>query len=177
MQESLAHSPCGTRRRPDINHHSRTRLLSGMGTARKRTQARRCSEHSSEREALARSSKRLMVPALGGRSCWRGSIYRMVRACITVRVRQIALTHRTSQLLTKIGIFTVTFEPSCRNHWHIHHAEQGGGQILIITANVKHWHGAAKDSWFQHLAVEVSGEGASTEWCEPVSPSEYDKLP
>ncbi|MBQ7214420.1 MAG: cupin domain-containing protein [Synergistaceae bacterium] len=102
----------------------------------------------------------------------------------------------------QVGIFTVTFEPACRNHWHIHHAENGGGQILIVTAgrgwyqewgkparelhpgdtvnipaNVKHWHGAAKDSWFQHLAVEVVGERAATEWCEAVSPEEYDKLP
>ena len=101
----------------------------------------------------------------------------------------------------QVGIFTVTFEPGCRNHWHIHHSKSGGGQILIVTAgrgyyqewgkearelkpgdvvnipaNVKHWHGAAKDSWFQHLAVEVSGEGTSNEWCEPVSPEEYEKL-
>ena len=102
----------------------------------------------------------------------------------------------------QVGIFTVTFEPACRNHWHIHHAENGGGQILIVTAgrgyyqewgkparelkpgdvvnipaNVKHWHGAAKDSWFQHLAVEVAGEKSSNEWCEAVSQEEYDKLP
>ena len=102
----------------------------------------------------------------------------------------------------QVGIFTVTFEPACRNHWHIHHAEKGGGQILIVTAgrgyyqewgqparelkpgdtvnipaNVKHWHGAAKDSWFQHLAVEVAGEKSSTEWCEAVSQEDYDKLP
>ena len=102
----------------------------------------------------------------------------------------------------QVGIFTVTFEPGCRNHWHIHHAEQGGGQILIVTAgrgyyqewgkparelkpgdvvnipaNVKHWHGAAKDSWFQHLAVEVAGENGSNEWCEAVDQDEYNKLP
>lgn len=102
---------------------------------------------------------------------------------------------------TQVGIFNVTFEPGCRNHWHIHHAKTGGGQILIavagrgwyqewgkdaiemkpgdvinIPANVKHWHGAAKDSWFQHLAVEVSGEETSNEWCEAVSPEEYAKL-
>ena len=102
----------------------------------------------------------------------------------------------------QVGIFTVTFEPACRNHWHIHHAENGGGQILIVTAgrgyyqewgkparelkpgdvvnipaNVKHWHGAAKDSWFQHLAVEVAGKNSSNEWCEPVSKEDYDKLP
>ena len=104
--------------------------------------------------------------------------------------------------LEQVVIGNVTFEPGCRNHWHIHHAEKGGGQILLITAgrgyyqewghharelkpgdvvnipaNVKHWHGAAKDSWFQHLAVEVAGERTSTEWCEPVSEADYDKLP
>ena len=87
------------------------------------------------------------------------------------------------------------------NNWHIHHAEEGGGQILLVTAgrgwyqewgeparalaagdvvnipaNVKHWHGAAKDSWFSHLAVEVPATGASNEWCEPVSDEEYGRL-
>jgi quercetin dioxygenase-like cupin family protein/alkylhydroperoxidase/carboxymuconolactone decarboxylase family protein YurZ len=101
----------------------------------------------------------------------------------------------------QVPIFNVTFEPGCRNNWHIHHAASGGGQILIcvggrgwyqewgkearelrpgdvvnIPANVKHWHGAARDSWFSHLAVEVKGEGASTEWCEAVSGEEYGKL-
>ena len=101
----------------------------------------------------------------------------------------------------QVGIFNVTFEPGCRNHWHIHHAKNGGGQILIVVsgrgyyqewgkaarelkpgdvvnipANVKHWHGAAKDSWFQHLAIEVGGEETSNEWCEAVSPEEYAKL-
>ena len=95
----------------------------------------------------------------------------------------------------------VTFEPSCRNNWHIHHAKKAGGQILIciagsgwyveegkapvsltagkvivIPANVKHWHGAKKDSWFSHIAIEVQGEETSTEWCEPVSDEEYNKL-
>ncbi len=93
----------------------------------------------------------------------------------------------------QIPIFNVTFEPGCRNHWHIHHAKSGGGQMLIcvggrgyyqeegkeavemtpgkvinIPANVKHWHGAAKDSWFSHLAIEIAGEDTSTEWCEAV---------
>ena len=95
----------------------------------------------------------------------------------------------------------VTFEPSCRNNWHIHHASSGGGQILIcaagegwyqeegkeavsltpgmvitIPANVKHWHGAKADSWFAHIAVEVPGENCSAEWCEPVSDEEYAAL-
>lgn len=95
----------------------------------------------------------------------------------------------------------VTFEPGCRNNWHIHHARNGGGQILICTAGegwyqeegkeavslsegtviaippeVKHWHGAKKDSWFSHIAIEVPGENTSNEWCEPVSNEEYDKL-
>ena len=85
----------------------------------------------------------------------------------------------------------VTFEPGCRNHWHIHQADKGGGQILICTAghgwyqedgkeavslepgkvivipaNVKHWHGAEKDSWFSHIALEVPGENTKTEWLE-----------
>ena len=93
----------------------------------------------------------------------------------------------------QIPVFNVTFEPGCKNHWHIHHAKSGGGQMLIcvggrgyyqeegkdrvemtpgtvinIPANVKHWHGAADDSWFSHLAIEIPGEEASTEWCEAV---------
>jgi len=102
---------------------------------------------------------------------------------------------------SQIPVFNVTFEPGCRNNWHIHHAQKGGGQMLIcvagrgwyqeegkearalhpgnvvnIPAGVKHWHGAATDSWFQHLAVEVPGEGGRTEWCEPVSEEAYRKL-
>ena len=101
-----------------------------------------------------------------------------------------------------VAIGNVTFESACRNNWHIHHAAKGGGQILLCTggrgwyqeegrparelhagdvvvipANVKHWHGAAKDSWFVHLAVEVPGEATANEWCEPVSDEEYSKLP
>lgn len=102
---------------------------------------------------------------------------------------------------SSISLANVTFEPKCRNNWHIHHATKGGGQILIcidgqgfyqqeneparklkpgdivvIPANVKHWHGASKDSWFSHIAIEVPGENTSNEWCEPVSDEEYDKL-
>ena len=101
----------------------------------------------------------------------------------------------------QLAIYNVTFEPACRNNWHIHHATSGGGQMLIcvggrgyyqewgketrelhpgdivnIPANVKHWHGAAPDSWFSHLAVEIEGENGSTEWCEAVSDEEYMKL-
>ena len=101
----------------------------------------------------------------------------------------------------QVPIFNVTFEPGCRNNWHIHHAKIGGGQLLIcvggrgyyqeygkapveltagsvvnIPAEVKHWHGAAKDSWFAHLAVEIQGEDASTEWCEAVSQNDYNSL-
>lgn len=100
----------------------------------------------------------------------------------------------------QVAVFNVTFEPGCRNHWHIHHASKGGGQMLIcvsgrgwyqewgqrarelhpgdvvnIPAGVKHWHGAAQDSWFQHLAVEVPGEDSRTEWCEPVDGEPYGK--
>ena len=108
--------------------------------------------------------------------------------------------------LTKQGecpvfIANVTFEPSCRNNWHIHKASKGGGQILIciegegwyqeegkkarslkqgdvvtIPANVKHWHGAKANSWFSHLAIEVPGENTSNEWCEKVTDDEYNNL-
>ncbi|MBS5982419.1 MAG: cupin domain-containing protein [Clostridium butyricum] len=100
--------------------------------------------------------------------------------------------------LKGVVIGNVTFEPGCRNNWHIHHK---GGQILLITGGrgwyveeekeprelktgdvvnidpeVKHWHGAAKDSWFSHIAIEVPAEGASNEWLEPVLDEEYNKL-
>ena len=101
----------------------------------------------------------------------------------------------------QVGIFNVTFEPGCRNNWHIHHADKGGGQILVCVAGrgyyqeegkpaqelhpgdvvnipvgVKHWHGAAPDSWFSHLAVEVPGENGSNEGLEPVSDEAYASL-
>lgn len=100
-----------------------------------------------------------------------------------------------------VGIGNVTFEPGCRNNWHIHHAKKGGGQILLCTAGkgwyqewgkpaqqlhpgdvvkipagVKHWHGAAKDSWFAHLSVEVPGEETSNKWLEPVDDQSYNAL-
>lgn len=101
----------------------------------------------------------------------------------------------------QVGIANVTFEPGCRNNWHVHHAETGGGQILVcvagrgyyqawgeapvlmtpgdvvnIPAGVKHWHGAAADSWFSHLAVEVPGTGTSNEWLEAVDDEQYPAL-
>lgn len=102
---------------------------------------------------------------------------------------------------TNFFIANVTFEPKCRNNWHIHKSTHGGGQIIIcvdgegwyqeyghdavsvkpgmvitIPANVKHWHGAKKDSWFSHLAIEVPGENTENVWCEPVTDEEYEKL-
>ena len=104
--------------------------------------------------------------------------------------------------LNGVGCANVTFEPACRNNWHIHKAEKGGGQMLVgvagrgwyqeegkpaveilpgtvihIPANVKHWHGAARDSWFAHLAFSVPGEEAQTLWLEPVNDEEYNALP
>ncbi len=101
----------------------------------------------------------------------------------------------------QVGIFNVTFEPGCRNNWHIHHADKGGGQILVcvagkgyyqewgkkarklcpgdvvnIPAGVKHWHGAAPDSWFSHLAIEVPGENPSNEWLEAVDDARYSEI-
>jgi len=101
----------------------------------------------------------------------------------------------------QVNCANVTFEPGCRNNWHIHHATHGGGQMLIgvagrgwyqedgkpaveilpgtvihIPANVKHWHGAATDSWFAHLAFSVPGEGIDNEWLDPVTDEEYSRL-
>ena len=100
-----------------------------------------------------------------------------------------------------VFLANATFEPGCRNNWHIHHAKSGGGQLLICTAGegwyqeegkpavsltpgtvitipaeVKHWHGAKADSWFSHIAVEVPGVETSNEWCQPVTDEEYAKL-
>lgn len=100
-----------------------------------------------------------------------------------------------------VFVANVTFEPGCRNNWHVHHAKQGGGQLLIcvdgegwyqeegksaqslrpgdvvtIPAEVKHWHGAKKDRWFSHLAVEVPGEETSNEWLEAVDDEAYSAL-
>lgn len=99
---------------------------------------------------------------------------------------------------TGVSIANVTFEPGCHNHWHIHH---GGGQILLCTAGrgyyqewgqqpqvlrpgdvvnippeIKHWHGAAPNHWFAHLAIEVSAQDSKNEWLEPVDPNEYARL-
>lgn len=101
----------------------------------------------------------------------------------------------------QVTIGNVTFEPSCRNNWHIHYADKGGGQMLLVTAGegwyqewgkqavrlnpgdvvhipagVKHWHGASENSLFQHLAIEVPGENCKTEWCEAVTDEEYKNL-
>lgn len=104
------------------------------------------------------------------------------------------------KMLTTAGVAigNVTFEPRCRNNWHIHHK---GGQILLVTGGhgyyqewekeairlksgdvvnispgVKHWHGAESDSWFSHLAVEIPAEGAYNEWLEAVEDDEYNRL-
>lgn len=101
----------------------------------------------------------------------------------------------------QVGVFNVTFEPGCRNNWHVHRASAGGGQVLVcvagrgwyqewgkpaveltpgscvnIPAGVKHWHGAARDSWFSHLAFEVPGEGCENEWLESVTDEQYETL-
>lgn len=116
-------------------------------------------------------------------------------AFATYFVGQSYLTMLTT---TGISIANVTFEPGCRNNWHIHHKS---GQILLVTGGhgyyqewrkpvqelhsgdvvnippeVKHWHGAASDSWFSHLAVEVPAEGSSNEWLEPVTEDAYHMI-
>lgn len=102
--------------------------------------------------------------------------------------------------LTMEGLasFNVTFEPGCRNNWHIHH--KGGqilyctagkgwyqedgkpaqalkeGDVIVIHAGTKHWHGATEDSWFAHIALNIPAEGSTNEWLEPVSDEEYSQL-
>ena len=103
----------------------------------------------------------------------------------------------------QVGIYNVTFEPGCRNNWHIHHGARqilvcvsgrgwyqewgkpavalNPGDVIDIPEGVKHWHGAQKDSWFQHIATHVAVENTKpgsepNEWLEPVSDEEYDKL-
>ena len=77
-----------------------------------------------------------------------------------------------------ISLANVTFEPGCRNNWHIHHAKTGGGQILVIVIppEVKHWHGAKADSWFSHIAFEVPGTETSNEWLEEKDDEAYAAL-
>ena len=117
----------------------------------------------------------------------------------TAFARYFVGTSYLNMLTTQgVSVGNVTFEPGCRNNWHIHHK---GGQILLVTAGrgwyqewgkparalgpgdvvnippeVKHWHGAAKDAWFQHLALEVPAEGTSNEWLEPVDEQAYQQL-
>ncbi|MEK6311637.1 MAG: cupin domain-containing protein [Curtobacterium sp.] len=102
-----------------------------------------------------------------------------------------------------VPVNNITFEPGCRNDWHVHHGQDGGGdQVLICTAGsgwyqaegsdrvsltpgtavrvpagTKHWHGAKADSWFSHLAFITPGEGVRNEWLERVTDEEYGALP
>lgn len=110
----------------------------------------------------------------------------------------IGKSYLKSLNINGVGVFNVTFEPGCRNNWHIHH---NGGQILLCTdgegwyqeynqaprkllpgdvvyiaPEVKHWHGASKDYWFTHVAIEIPKEGSSNEWCEEVSDEWYNNL-
>ena len=116
-------------------------------------------------------------------------------------IGQSFLNPLTDPKETNVFLANVTFEPGCRNNWHIHHAAKGGGQILLCVAGqgwyqewgkpaqalqpgdvvniptgVKHWHGAAKDSWFSHLALEVPGESCKNEWLEAVTDADYNQL-
>ena len=116
-------------------------------------------------------------------------------------IGQSFLNPLTDPKACPLFLANVTFEPGCRNNWHIHHAKSGGGQLLICTAGegwyqeegtpavslapgavvtipaeVKHWHGAKADSWFSHIAVEIPGDACSNEWLEPVDDESYGKL-
>ena len=134
-----------------------------------------------------------MLQDLGG-----GAVFDMGRENTAFAKYFVGQSYLSMLTTERVPVGNVTFEPGCRNNWHIHHQ---GGQILLVTGGrgwyqawgeapralktgdivnippeVKHWHGAAKDSWFQHLAIEVPAEGAVNEWLEPVSDEDYAKL-
>lgn len=94
-------------------------------------------------------------------------------------------------------IGNVTFEPGCRNNWHRHPGGQillvtggrgwyqeagaparalGAGDVVKILPDVKHWHGAARDSWFAHLSIETNSPAGPAEWLEPVDDDAYKAL-
>ena len=142
------------------------------------------------------------TPALTEKDKYQNTIFLPIGEPNTAYSKYFIGQSYLAPLSTKqVPMFNVTFEPRCRNNWHIHHAKNGGGQMLIgvggrgyyqewgkdpveilpgtiinIPAEVKHWHGAAADSWFSHIAVEVPGEQTSNEWLEPVTDAEYNKL-
>ena len=142
------------------------------------------------------------TPALTEKDKYQNTIFLPIGEPNTAYSKYFIGQSYLAPLSTKqVPMFNVTFEPRCRNNWHIHHAKNGGGQMLIgvggrgyyqewgkdpveilpgtiinIPAEVKHWHGAAPDSWFSHIAVEVPGEGTINDWCEPVTDAEYNKL-
>ena len=140
-------------------------------------------------------------PARSAKDAWQNSIFFPVGEENPYGQFFVGQSYLAPVSTEQVPVFNVTFEPGCRNNWHVHHAAKGGGQLLLcvggrgwyqecgreavpmtpgtvvnIPANVKHWHGAAADSWFSHLAVEVGGENCSNEWLEPVSEDEYKKL-
>ena len=111
--------------------------------------------------------------------------------------RCLARNVRHGGRLEDCTVGNVTFTPGVRNGWHAHpggqillctsgrglYQEKGGavrelrpGDVVKIAPGVVHWHGAAADSWFAHLAFDVPGEKTSNEWLEPVTDEEYDKL-
>lgn len=141
------------------------------------------------------------APALSDKDRYQNSIFFPIGSSNPYGKYFIGQSYLAQLSGTQVPVFNVTFEPGCRNNWHIHHAKSGGGQMLIcvggrgwyqqegkapvmmtpgtvvnIPANVKHWHGAAADSWFSHLALEIPGEDTSNEWCEPVTDEAYRKL-
>ena len=139
------------------------------------------------------------VPEAGEKECYQNTIFFPIGEPNTAYSQYFTGDNYLAEVVAApLPVYNVTFEPGCRNNWHIHHAASGGGKLLVcvggrgwyqeagkeagpmapgtvitIPANVKHWHGAASDSWFSHLAISIPGEGPSNEWCEPVSDAEY----
>lgn len=160
------------------------RMTSEMAAQENETTGKEASENeTAEKEAMAAFQKEMIFP---------------IGEPNTAYAQYFSGRSYIARLSTEqIPFFNVTFEPGCRNNWHIHRASSGGGQMLVgvagkgwyqeegkpaqeilpgtvihIPANVKHWHGAASDSWFAHLAFEIPGENSSNEWLEPVDYNE-----
>ena len=111
----------------------------------------------------------------------------------------IGLNYLAPMEADKGGVVNLTFEPRCHNNWHIHHkavqvlicvagrgwyqewgkeaVEMKPGTVIAIPEGVKHWHGAARDGWMQHLTYNTHVEDSSSnEWLEPVGDDVYDTL-
>ncbi len=150
---------------------------------------------------LAKEVWNEQTPALSAKEVYQNSIFFPIGAPNDAYAKYfVGQSYLAPVSKEQVFIANVTFEPKCRNNWHIHNATKGGGQILVcvggegyyqewgkpaikmkegdvvnIPVGVKHWHGAGKEKWFSHLAIEVPAENGKTEWREPVFDKDYEE--